>query len=169
MENLEPQKPPTSEANPIVLNGEQPNLSVVPEADTLLAEVSPSSAPKEIDDVAATLLYERTPIKLSGLTNAELVGRVLTFIRVDYGGRDRHRTALRRLLSSSDPAMTAFVQKCGVQEQKLLAEAYIQGGKELGYSTRKRLESTVEELRVRLGVALTKTKRALSLDTAIKF
>lgn len=86
---------------------------------------------------------------LQQLDEATLINRILMFIRSDFGGAEhKHRVALKRALETT-PALEGILFKLEPDQQRTLADALISVAEHTAEGSRKRVKSTVEELRRR--------------------
>ena len=101
--------------------------------------------------------------KIRALPSDELISRIPKFTRTDWGGQPKVKASLKKALQLN-PAFGAILSKLNAEEQTILGESIVLVAEHQVGSSRKRVESTVEEIRHRLGVTkTTKTEVSESL------
>lgn len=88
---------------------------------------------------------------LETMDASELVSRVPKFTRVDYGGVAAPKGPLMALVRE-DNRMSAILEKLSAEEQTILGNAMFEVGSKTTASIRKRIDTTLTEIKRRLGV-----------------
>jgi hypothetical protein len=89
--------------------------------------------------------------ELQAVPANKLIDRVQTFVRVDFGGQElKERIALGRALEHA-PEISSVLEKLGAEEQKALGDAIVKVAQHAAEGSRKRLQTTVDEMRRRWG------------------